>query len=83
MIIIEKVKPAEVNALLTHLKATGQATIDGHTITGRGIVAEYSTPGDDLQVDVIHGPWGVPKHLVEQHIRTDLTSALMMIRGGR
>ena len=83
MINIPNVTQAEVNELLSGLKASGQATVVGNIIEGRGARAAYSQPDGALQIDVIHGPWGVPKYMVERHIEADLTKALASIRGQR
>lgn len=81
MITIPNVTTQQLAELLSGLKASGQGKITSSSdysgiIEGRGVRASYSLTGDKLDINVQHGPWGVPHGMVEGHIQADLTRAL-------
>lgn len=87
------VTESQLTNLLWQLKASGQARISPDIIPGdqstaanegqfegRGALCKYRLSGTTLTVDIIHGPWGVPLHMVEAHIQQDILHHLAQIR---
>lgn len=80
---LDNVTEAQLTELLSGLSASGQAINEpksprAGTIKGRGVTAAYSlTPDGLLSIDVIHGPWGVPRGMIDAHILKDVSLSLL------